>query len=217
MAFGHDAFSAMMRDANWTKNIMGTVIDEAHCVLDWKDKFRTAFGDFRKARAYLPGKPIFATSATLTPMMINSLSEILCFNRSNSFVLNIGNDRPNITSVVCKMAGGESDFQALDFLLDEVNEGKDLICTIVFFNTREITRRAGEYIRSKLPPESSYQGQIFSIWATKSSDAKRRIMNRFRSGKIKILFATEVAGMVCTIYSYIYAYSCPCLYARVWT
>ncbi|KAI0682420.1 hypothetical protein BC835DRAFT_1241812, partial [Cytidiella melzeri] len=44
MIFCHPMFSNMMQDANWTKHFIGTVIDKAHCVLDWKDKFRTAFG-----------------------------------------------------------------------------------------------------------------------------------------------------------------------------
>ncbi|KAI0694202.1 P-loop containing nucleoside triphosphate hydrolase protein [Cytidiella melzeri] len=57
MAFGHAVFSKMLRDANWTKFIAGTVIDEAHCVLEWKDKFRTAFSEIGKARSYLPGAP----------------------------------------------------------------------------------------------------------------------------------------------------------------
>ncbi|KAI0088968.1 P-loop containing nucleoside triphosphate hydrolase protein, partial [Irpex rosettiformis] len=35
----HPVFSSMMRNAEWTKNIIGTVIDEAHCVLEWKDQF----------------------------------------------------------------------------------------------------------------------------------------------------------------------------------
>ncbi|KAI0088969.1 P-loop containing nucleoside triphosphate hydrolase protein, partial [Irpex rosettiformis] len=114
---------------------------------------------------------------------------------SNSFILNVGNDRPNITPVVCRMAGGESDFAALDFLLDEVNEGKSLIRTMVFFNTRDVARRACLYIKNRLLEDSSYRDQIFSMWVTKSTTAKRKIMQRFRSGRIVILFATEVAGM----------------------
>ncbi|KAI0686260.1 P-loop containing nucleoside triphosphate hydrolase protein, partial [Cytidiella melzeri] len=35
MIFGHPVFSKMMRNSEWTKKIIGTVIDEAHCVLEW--------------------------------------------------------------------------------------------------------------------------------------------------------------------------------------
>ena len=197
MIFQHPAFSKMMRDAKWTKHIIGTVIDEAHCVLEWKQKFRTAFGMFNKSRSYLPGKPIFAASATLTPSMIESLAETLSFTRENSFILNVGNDRPNITMVVSRMAGGETDFEALDFLLDEAREEKPLIRTMVFFNTRNCARLACQYIKRKLPQDSPYRDEIFGMWATKSAIAKRKIMQRFRDCKIKILFSTEVAGMVC--------------------
>ncbi|KAI0694459.1 P-loop containing nucleoside triphosphate hydrolase protein [Cytidiella melzeri] len=184
-----------MRDAEWTKNILGTVIDEAHCVLEWKESFRTSFGLFHKAWVYLPGKPIFAASATLTPSMIDSLADTLSFACSNSFILNVGNNRSNLTTVVCRMVGGEKDFAALDFLVDEVAEGKPLVRTMVFLNSRDTARRACNYVKSKLPEDSPYQEQIFAMWATKSARAKRKIMKQFRTGKIIILFATEVAGM----------------------
>jgi superfamily II DNA helicase RecQ len=175
---------------------MGTVIDDAHRVLEWKDQLCAAFGSFSKSRAYLPGKPIFATSATLSPSMIESLADTLCYSRNNSFILNVGNDRPNITMVVCRMVGGESDFEALDFLLDEAIEGKPLIRTVVFFNSEDLTCRALQYIKHKLPSDSPYQGQISGIWATRSHHAKQIITDRFYSGKITILFATEVAEIV---------------------
>ncbi len=128
--------------------------------------------------------------------MIDDLTDTLSFTRSNSFILNVGNDRSNITPLVIRMTGGESDYAALDFLLDEVQEGKDLVRTMVFCNTRDTARRACQYIKSKLPEDSPYRDQICSMWATKSTTAKRKIMRRFRDGRIKILFATEVAGMV---------------------
>lgn len=196
MVFQHPVFSAMMRDATWTEDFVGTVIDEAHCVPEWKEKFRMAFGLFNKARAYLPGKPIFATSATLSPSTIDTLTDTLSFTREGSFVLNVGNDRPNITTAVVRMAGGQSDYEALDFLLDEVAEGKPLVRTMVFVNTRDAARRACQYLKSKLPEDSPYREQLYSMWATKSAVAKRKIMDRFRDGRIMILFATEVAGMV---------------------
>ena len=86
----------------------------------------------------------------------------------------------------------------LDFLLDEAREGKPLIRTMVFFNTRNCARLACQYIKRKLAVDSPYRSQIFAIWATKSAIAKRKIMDRFSTGKIIILFATEVAGMVST-------------------
>ncbi|KAI0686261.1 P-loop containing nucleoside triphosphate hydrolase protein, partial [Cytidiella melzeri] len=141
------------------------------------------------------GKPIFATSATLTPSMIDSLISTLSFTKGNTFILNVGNDRANITPIICRTVASDNDFEALEFLLDEVDEDRPLIRTMVFFKTRDLARRAGQYIKGKLPDNSPYRDQIFSMWATKSSEAKRKIMKRFCDGKIRILFATEVAKM----------------------
>ncbi|KAI0682421.1 P-loop containing nucleoside triphosphate hydrolase protein, partial [Cytidiella melzeri] len=112
-----------------------------------------------------------------------------------SFIFNCSNNRSNLTTIICKMVGGESGFPALDFLLNEVAEHKPLVWTTVFFNTRDTTRCAGQYLREKFPPDSPYCHQIFSMWATKSPRAKHVIIRQFCKGKINVLLATEVAGL----------------------
>ncbi|KAI0340028.1 P-loop containing nucleoside triphosphate hydrolase protein, partial [Trametopsis cervina] len=70
MLLYHEVFCKLVRNAEWTTPFLGTVIDEAHCILEWKDDFRKAFSEIDKTRSYLAGKPIFAASATLTPAML---------------------------------------------------------------------------------------------------------------------------------------------------
>ncbi|KAI0340029.1 hypothetical protein BDW22DRAFT_1299112, partial [Trametopsis cervina] len=115
---------------------------------------------------------------------------------ANSFVLNVGNSNPSITTLVVPMKGGDTDFSALDFLLDEAEQSLPLQKTIVYFRTRAQAREASIYLRHKLPPGSPYRRQLFALFATKDVRAKARIMNMFRSGELVILFATEAAGMV---------------------
>lgn len=188
----------MVRDADWTKDFLGCIVDEAHCVSEWGEKFRTAFVEIEKARAFLTSKPIMLASATLPPDMLQSVMNTLSFSRKKSFVLNLGNDRPNITPIVHRIKGGESDLEALDFLVKAALEGGELERTIIYFNTKELTRNAYLYLRNKFPEDSPYREQLDFIYAPRSPATKARVMRLFREGKIKILCATEVAGMVRT-------------------
>lgn len=159
----HEKLSERMHNATWTVNIIGTVIDELHCVLEWKESFCTLFGLLGKTKIYLSSEPIFGASATLTPSMTMWLTDILLFMCRNSF-LNVRNDHPNITTIVCWMAGGASDFKALDFLLDEAKEGKPLVRTIVFFITRNIACHTCQYVRRKLFKDLPYQHSCSCSW-----------------------------------------------------
>ncbi|KAI0688542.1 P-loop containing nucleoside triphosphate hydrolase protein, partial [Cytidiella melzeri] len=195
MVFKHPKFSQMIRNAEWTKEFLGTILDEAHCVAEWGDSFRTAFLEVEKARTFLTSKPIMIASATLPPDMLESVMNTLSFSRKGSFVLNLGNDRANITPVVCRMKGGENDLESLDFLLDRARKGEDLERAIVYFNKKDLARKAYLYLRNKLPEDSPYRDQMEFIYSPRDPETKARVMRDFRAGKIRTLFATEVAGM----------------------
>jgi bloom syndrome protein len=116
----------------------------------------------------------------------------------DSFYVNLGNDRPNITSSVFRMNGGK-DYTAVDAHLpnpDDVKSAADLPKTIIFTNVVKKTQVLCRHVRrrySHLP-----HGAVEFLHAHRTAKAKRRIMKQFRKGKIKILIATEAAGMVCT-------------------
>ncbi|KAI0696090.1 P-loop containing nucleoside triphosphate hydrolase protein [Cytidiella melzeri] len=195
MVFKHPKFSQMIRNAEWTKEFLGTILDEAHCVAEWGDSFRTAFLKVEKARTFLTSKPIMIASATLPPDMLESVMNTLSFSRKGSFILNVGNDRANIIPVVCRMKGGKNDLESLEFLLDRARKGEDLKHAIVYFNKKDLARKAYLYLRNKLPEDSPYRDQMEFIYSPRDPETKARVMRDFRAGKIRTLFATEVAGM----------------------
>ncbi|KAI0339142.1 G-alpha-domain-containing protein [Trametopsis cervina] len=129
MIIKHAGLARRIRDAKWTAPFIGTVIDEAHCILEWKKEFRTAFGEIDKTRSFLAGKPIFATSATLTPSMLEESMTDISVSRSNSFILNVGNRNPDITSLVVPLKFSDNNYASLDFVLDPV---ADDLHTVLF-------------------------------------------------------------------------------------
>jgi superfamily II DNA/RNA helicase len=92
------------------------------------------------------------------------------------------------------MLGAAGDLAALDFVLDEALVGGPLKRTIIFFNTQELCLRGYKHLCSQLP--HAYQGEVDYLHALRTENAKRYTMKYFQSGRIKILCATEAAGMV---------------------
>jgi bloom syndrome protein len=76
----------------------------------------------------------------------------------------------------------------------DVQSPADLPKAIIFTNHVKTTQIISNRLRRRyrnLPP-----GSIDYLHAHRTAKAKRRVMKDFRRGKIKILVATEAAGMV---------------------
>lgn len=195
MILKHPRFSQLIRDPKWMAPYVCTIIDEAHCIVNWGKSFRKEFSEIEKLRSFMSNdKPFLIASATLPPLLLSETLDKLEYQRNRMFLVNLGNNRPNVTPVVIKMGGGAKDLSAVDWILHEARKGAKLIRTIVYSNTREITTRIFEHLLDQLDPQ--YRDQLDFIHGRRSKRAKDRVMRRFRAGDIRVLIATEVAGMV---------------------
>jgi bloom syndrome protein len=98
------------------------------------------------------------------------------------------------------MNGGK-DYTAIDPHLPdlaEVHSVDDLPKAIVFTNAVKKTQVICRHLRRRY---SHLRGAIDFLHAHRTAKSKRRIMKEFRKGKIKILVATEAAGMVRIFFS----------------
>lgn len=195
MLLEHPQFSKLMRTQDFTADVTCVVVDEVHCVSQWGENFRKSFQDLGKLRSYVPiSVPFLATSATLPPHILLEIRHHLCFSMPKTFFVNLGNDRPNITALLCRMRGAAKDLAALDFLVDEVSLGLELLQTLVFVNTRTLAHKACNHLRALLPEDM--RDQVDFLHAGRRSEANQDVLKRFKAGEIKILCATEAAGMV---------------------
>jgi bloom syndrome protein len=89
------------------------------------------------------------------------------------------------------------DFHALDQYFPDpqhILSCDDIPKTIVFTNSVNQTQVICRYLRERLGPQ--FHDYIGYLHANRTAKAKHKIMKRFRKGQIKILVATEAAGMV---------------------
>jgi superfamily II DNA helicase RecQ len=196
MCLDHKDFSKLMRSPNYTKTIAMIVIDEAHCVSQWGADFRKKYGELEKLRSFVPTSvPILACSATFPPLALSDFQEKLCFSIPRTFLINLGNDRHNITLLMCRMQGAAQDLGALNFVVTEALSGNPLKTSIIFFNTRDLTYKGYKHLQKQLPV--TMRTKIDFLHAGRTQRARRKAMQDFRDGNISILCATEAAGMVC--------------------
>jgi superfamily II DNA helicase RecQ len=197
MCLGNSGFAALLKEPRWSRSILFMVVDEAHCIKQWGAEFRKHYALLETLRSFVPrGVPVLATSATMPPATLEDVRSTLGINAEDSFHLNLGNDRHNIIPLVWPMEGGAANLTALNFVV----RGRDQpLRTIIYFNNKRLTMRACKYLRKMLP--SSQTRLIDVLHATRGPLAKKVVMDRFRSGDILVLCATEVVGMVCTLCS----------------
>ncbi|KAJ6494520.1 P-loop containing nucleoside triphosphate hydrolase protein [Mycena sanguinolenta] len=126
---------------------------------------------------------------------VQSLHPSLDLDLDEMFFLNLGNDRPNITPSVVEMNSAK-DYAAVKTHLPnpaDVHSPDDLPKTLVSTNAVKKMQILATQLRrdySHLP-----KGTIDFLHAHRTVKAKRHVMRDFRKGKIKILVATEAAGM----------------------
>jgi superfamily II DNA helicase RecQ len=96
---------------------MFVVIDEAHCIAQWGQKFRKMYSSLDKLRSYIPaGTPFLITSATLPPLILSEIRNTLEVHDGQSFDLNLGNDRSNIMPIIWPMKAAKEDLNSLNFV-----------------------------------------------------------------------------------------------------
>ena len=200
MCFKHEAFREILSSAWFTDMLSAIIIDECHVVESWGTNFRSDYSLLGQLRAFVPiGIPILATSATMTPKARDTIAKVLDMDLEESFYLNLGNDRPNITYRTMHVKSAE-DFDALESLFSGTYRTPDDIKqTFVYIDNRLSTQIMCNRIRSWLPAE--FWDCVCYFHAGRSKRTKRRIMREFQEGKRRIAVATDAAGIVRTITS----------------
>ncbi|KAJ6481357.1 P-loop containing nucleoside triphosphate hydrolase protein [Mycena vulgaris] len=195
MCFTHPGFRKWLRSEPTAQRLLAVIVDEAHCASQWEGDFRPHYSMLNSPRTLLPvGRPVLATSATLNPEALRDICSNLNVDPDESFYLNLGNDRPNITPSIVLMNSAK-DYDALDTVLPDpatIQSIADAPKSLIFTHAIKKTQIICRHLRRL------YSGDEIAfdfLHAHRTAKAKRRVMKQFRKGKIKFLVATEAAGM----------------------
>jgi bloom syndrome protein len=197
MTLKHPPFRKWLASKGTMERVLAVIIDEAHCISQWGGDFRPAYAELEKLQAFFPVHiPIFLTSATFGPSALSDVCSRMKVNLEESFYLNLGNRRPNITTSVIHMDSAK-DFKALLKVLpspESLSSPDGGPKTLVFTNAVKLTQLLVQEVRNYYGP--TFCDKIDFLHAHRTRKAKNCVMKRYRKGDIRILIATEAAGMV---------------------
>jgi len=162
------------------------VVDEAHCVSEWGHDFRPDYRRLKEAadacrrsdgQAGRP--PMAAFTATATPEVRDDIVQLL--GLTDPHVVVAGFDRPNIALSVRSVSG---DLEKHELLPHLVATGRAL----VYASTRRKAEAAAETLRSAGIDASAYHAGL-------ADSARTQVQERFSSGALRIVCATNAFGM----------------------
>ena len=135
MCLRHSEFWKWLTSQNATDNILAIIIDEVHCVSQWGGDFRPNYTKIEKIHALLPlGIPFLTTSATLAPPALHDINSKLHIDINTLYFINLGNDRPNISTEVHEIKGSTNFGALFTYFPVNASSPNDLKKTIIFTN-----------------------------------------------------------------------------------
>jgi ATP-dependent DNA helicase RecQ len=162
------------------------VVDEAHCVSEWGHDFRPDYRWLKQAAAVCrrsdgrAGRPPMAAfTATATPEVRDDIVQLL--GLADPRVVVAGFDRPNITLAVRPVSG---DIEKHELLPQLVGRGRAL----VYASTRRKAEAAAETLTAAGIDAAAYHAGL-------ADSARSKVQERFSSGSLRIVCATNAFGM----------------------
>lgn len=156
-------------------------IDEVHCVSQWGHDFRRSYAELGKIRQQLPNVPILAVTATATRLVRDDICKSLCLR--NPHMVATGFDRTNLKFIVKRQTANHwSDLEPI--VRDSSVDG----CIIIYCLSRCKTDSIARAL--------TFCGLVCrSYHAGMSLVDRKKVLDEFVSGKVKIIVATLAFGM----------------------
>lgn len=163
------------------KQIDFVVVDEAHCISQWGHDFRPAFLEIRTALKQLKNPPVLALTATATPEVVEDIKRQL--ERPEMQIVNSGIFRPNLVFEVVHTTNDLEKREHLANILREVEGSKIVYCATV-----KAVEEVFDFLEKAGISAEKYHGKL-------SSKRRHETQDRFMSGEIETIVATNAFGM----------------------
>lgn len=197
-----NSFTKLWKDSSFRSRLQAIIVDEAHCIDEWGDEFRPQYQQLNTLRHYTgQDVPFVACTATCTSKTFDIIWKSLGFGHRPFWGIDVGVGRPNLTFLTRTLQNTENPVLDVLNILPSVldaNTPLDAIDKCLFYfaseegcrlNLRTLRKIVPAHLRECIQPYSS----------NGSEAAKAKCWADFASGKIRILCATDAAGMGCDV------------------
>ena len=198
MLLGQQFMDNVLKSQAFATRIYSVVIDEAHCISHWGADFQKKYALLGSIRAFLPQKtPFIALSASLTHHVSRDIIHQLQLDWSNFLHLNLGNDWPTVSLIVCAIHNAMCSYTDLDFVIPpSIQRPSDILKTWIYADNINTGAEIIDHLRTLLP-HASMHGIIRPYNAVLDTEYRHEAMQCFKNGDIRVLVCTDAAGMVC--------------------
>lgn len=153
-------------------------VDEAHCISQWGYDFRPSYLKIASVRHLFPNIPVLALSASATPEVVDDIMKQLEFREPN--VIRKSFRRDNLSYIVRTQENKMAKlFAALSATFGSV---------IIYVRSRTKAKSVAEELKGMGFSAEYYHAGI-------SSEEKRDKQDRWKSGEVRIMVATNAFGM----------------------
>jgi len=157
-------FDKLWKNPAFVRRVISITWDEGQCISRWAD-IRPEYKDVERLRYLLPKDiPFYVTSATLPPLILHDVMDILRIRKDNVHMFQRSNDRPNVHLVVRQMAHPANSFLDLAFLIPEkLPPGFKPPKFLIFFDSIAESIAATKFLRKRLPLELRWMIKWFNV------------------------------------------------------
>lgn len=157
-------------------------VDEAHCISQWGQDFRSSYLKIIDFVEQLPGNPIIsAFTATATEVVKNDIARILKLKNPNVVVT--GFDRENLYYQVEHLTGKQKDIFIQNYIETHPNESGIIYCA---------TRKNVDTLYEKLLKQGV---SVTRYHAGMSNDIRKKSQDDFIYDRAQVVIATNAFGM----------------------
>lgn len=153
-------------------------VDESHCISQWGYDFRPSYLRIADIRAYLPGVPVLALTATATPEVVVDIQRQLHFKEERVFKKSFA--RRNIAYIV----RNTDDKVGMMFRILAGVPGT----SIVYVRSRKKTKEVSDILNAQGVSADYYHAGL-------SNEAKDQKQQEWKSGRCRVIVATNAFGM----------------------
>ncbi len=158
-------------------------VDEAHCISEWGHDFRPHYRALGRHRRGLGNPPAMAVTATATPAALCDVTTVLGLRRPVRIAQSF--DRPNLFLSAHRVDGERQRVWRVARLLRTTADGG---AAIVYTTTRNRTDGIASILRRWGFAAAPYHAGL-------PATARRALLERFMTGKIQVMVATNAFGM----------------------
>ncbi|KII94571.1 hypothetical protein PLICRDRAFT_78736, partial [Plicaturopsis crispa FD-325 SS-3] len=191
------------------------ITDEAHCVDEWGDEdFRPDYRKLDTLRNFTGQEiPFVACTATSSTSTFDVIWKTLGFGYRPFWGIDVGSDRPNLLYLTRTLINTKNPvldaLHVLPTILNADTTREAISKCLFYFDSEAACRLAVRTLRKCLPAHLRDCVQAFS--SDLSEEGKQKCWDGFSSGRIRIVCATDAAGMGCNVPDVRYSiiFGCP--------